>query len=200
LGMGTWLAVDHQRLVFVFGILAAPIVSRLLAASWNNYNADEDRPLLNAIFLAASLLAVFWGFPSHQYLAAQVDQHSPVRAVEFMQTHHVSGPMLNEYAYGGYLIWAAPDRPVFIDGRGDIFEWVGIFREFAGWATLQSDPNQLLDKYGINFCLLSRNSPMAHVLSLLRNWKVAYSDNLAVIFTRVSSGSDISQTSGTSGA
>jgi len=192
--IGTWLAVDHQRLVFVFGILAAPVVSRLLSASWDNYNAEEDRPLLNAAFLAASLLAVFWGFPSYRYLAAQVDQHSPVRAVEFMQSHHLSGPMLNEYVYGGYLIWAAPDHPVFIDGRGDIFEWAGIFREFAGWATLQNDPNQLLDKYGINFCLLSRDSPMAHVLSLLRNWKVAYSDNMAVIFMRVSSGPNISQT------
>lgn len=194
LGMGTWLAVDHQRLVFIFGILAAPVVSRLLSASWDNYNAEEDRPLLNAAFLAASLLAVFWGFPSYRYLVAQVEQHSPVRAVEFMETHHLSGPMLNEYVYGGYLISSAPNYPVFIDGRGDIFEWSGIFSEFTEWATLQNDPNQLLDKYGINFCLLSRNSPMAHVLSLLRNWKVSYSDNVAVIFMRVSSGPDIPQT------
>lgn len=197
LGMGTWLAVDHQRLVFVFGILAAPVVSRLLSASSDSDNAEGDRPLLNAMFLAASLLVVVWGFPSHRYLAAQVDQHSPVRAIEFMQTHHLSGPILNEYAYGGYLIWAAPDRPVFIDGRGDVFEWSGIFRQFSGWATLQSDPNQLLDDYRINTCLLSRDSPMSHVLLLLRNWKVAYSDNLAVVFTRVSSGPDISHTSET---
>ena len=31
--------------------------------------------------------------------------------------------MLNEYVYGGYLIWAAPENPVFVDGRADIFEW-----------------------------------------------------------------------------
>jgi hypothetical protein len=111
-----------------------------------------------------------------------------------METHRLSGPMLNEYVYGGYLISSAPNYPVFIDGRGDIFEWSGIFSEFAEWATLQNDPNKLLDKYGINFCLLSRNSPMAHVLSLLRNWKVSYSDNVAVIFMRVSSGPDIPQT------
>lgn len=192
--IGTWLAVDHQRLVFVFGILAAPVLSRLFSASWDTYAAEQDRPLLNAVFLAASLLAAFWGFPSYRYLATQVDQHSPVRAIEFIQTHHLSGHMLNEYVYGGYLIWAAPDHPVFIDGRSDVFEWTGVFSKFAGWATLQSDPNQLLDTYGISFCLLARNSPMVHVLSLLHNWKVAYSDNVAVIFVRVPFGPDISQT------
>ena len=35
----------------------------------------------------------------------------------------------------GYLIWAMPEHPVFIDGRGDVFGWSGVFDEFAKWAT-----------------------------------------------------------------
>jgi hypothetical protein len=121
-------------------------------------------------------------------LAAQVEQKSPVKAVEFMQAHHLSGNMLNEYVFGGYLIWAAPEDPVFIDGRGDVFEWTGVLGEFGKWATLESDPNALLDKYRISFCLLSRSSPMARVLRLLPNWKTVYADNLSVIVMRTDAG------------
>jgi hypothetical protein len=189
LAMGTWLAAGHQRMVFVFGILAAPIVSRLLSFSWENYDAKQDRPLINALFLAASLSAAFWGFPSPQYLASQAEQESPVKAVEFLKSHHLSGNMLNEYVYGGYLIWAAPEHPVFVDGRADVFDWTGVLGEFGKWATLQSDPNELLDKYQVNFCLLGRDSPMARVLPLLPGWKTVYSDNLAVIVMRTAAGS-----------
>ena len=94
--------------------------------------------------------------------------------------------MLNDYTYGGYLIWAAPEHPVFVDGRSDVFEWTGVLAEFGRWAMLQSDPNTLLDKYNISFCVLARTSPMAHVLPLLPNWKTIYSDNMSTIFLRTS--------------
>jgi hypothetical protein len=35
LSAGTWLAVSHRRLVFVFGILAAPVLSRVLSDFWD---------------------------------------------------------------------------------------------------------------------------------------------------------------------
>jgi hypothetical protein len=104
--------------------------------------------------------------------------------VDFIKSHHLYGPMLNEYVYGGYLIWAAPEYPVFVDGRADIYEWAGVLGDYGSWATLQSDPNSLLDKYRVNFCLLTSESPMAHVMPLLHKWKNVYSDGNSVIFVR----------------
>lgn len=184
LGMGAWLALSHQRMAFVFGILAAPVVSRLLSKSWDNYEAAMDRIGPNAIFIAISVVAVYLAFPSRPNLANQVDNGSPVEAVEFIKAHHLSGNMLNTFVDGGYLIWALPEHPVFLDGRADIFEWTGVLREFGEWAMLQSDPNWLLDKYHIDFCLLQRGAPMAHVLPLMHNWKEVYSDKSSVIFER----------------
>ncbi|HEX4021274.1 MAG TPA: hypothetical protein VHX63_09035 [Acidobacteriaceae bacterium] len=184
LALGTWLAASHQRMLFVFGILAAPTLSRLLSNSWDSYNAEQDRPLPNAVLIVVSLLIVFWAFPKRSYLTTQVIDGNPVKAVQFIQDHHLSGNMLNDYVYGGYLIWAAPDHPVFIDGRADVFEWAGVLSEFGKWATLQSDPNTLLDKYNVDFCLLARKSPMTRVLPLLHNWKNVYSDNNSEIFVR----------------
>jgi hypothetical protein len=187
LSLGTWLAASHQRMVFVFGILAAPIFSRLLSTAWDNYEARTDSPLPNALLIAAALAVAFWGFPNRQSLSRQVEAKSPVDAVAFIHSHHLSGRMLNDYVYGGYLIWAAPEHPVFVDGRADVFEWTGVLDEFGKWAMLQSDPNTLLEKYKIDFCLLAQQSPMVRVLPLLGKWKVVYSDNQSVIFMRTRS-------------
>ena len=185
LALGTWLAASHRRLLFPFGILAAPILSRLLANSWDEYTAEQDRPLPNAVLITLSLLIAFWAFPSRQNLTKQVEEHSPVKAVEFIKTHNLSGPMVNEWVDGGYLIWAAPEHPVFIDGRADVFEWTGVLTEYGKWAMLQSPPAALLDKYNIGFCLLARESPMAFVLPLFPDWRSVYSDDNYVIFVRV---------------
>jgi hypothetical protein len=183
--LGIGLAANHRRMVFVFGILAAPILSRLLAPLWDGYHAEEDRALPNAVLIAASLLIAFWSFPSLQNLTRQVDDGNPVKAVDFMKTHHLSGRMLNDYTYGGYLIWAAPEHPVFVYGGADLVDWAGVVDEFGKWATLQSDPSALLDKYGVDFCLLAQQSPMVRVLPLLNRWKAIYTDNRSVIFMRV---------------
>jgi hypothetical protein len=184
LAIGTWMAVSHMRMLFLFGMLAAPVLSRQLATSWEGYDAETDRIWPNAVMIGASLLAIFLAFPGSRNLEEQVENQSPQKAVEFIKANHLSGPMLNDYAFGGYLIWTAPEYPVFIDGRTDIYEWSGVLGEFGRWATLQSAPNALLQKYRIGFCLLNRQSPMAHVLPLLHEWKMVYADNNSVIFVR----------------
>lgn len=184
LGMGAWSALSHRRMCFAFGIFAAPIVSRLLSDAWDSYDAAKDRVAPNAVFIVLAAAAVFLAFPSRASLVKQVDDGNPVKAVEFIRAHHLTGNMLNTYLYGGYLIWAMPEHPVFIDGRSDLYEWAGVFGQYGEWATIQSGPNALLNKYDVSFCLLDRASPMVHVLPLLPNWKQVYSDKSSEVFVR----------------
>jgi hypothetical protein len=182
LAAGTWLALSHQRMVFVFGILAAPILCRLLSSYWDGYEPEHDRPIANAIFIVTAILIAVAAFPSRASLRDQVRKNNPAGAVDYVRTHHLNGNMLNDWTYGGYLLWAMPEHPDFIDGRGDAFDAVGVVKDFAAWATLESDPRQLLNKYQIGFCLLAPSSPMSHVLPLLHDWTTAYSDPQAIIF------------------
>ena len=186
LAAGTWLAVSHQRMLFVFGILAAPVLSRLLAPFWEGFDSAQDLPVANAGMIALSVLIVYLAFPSRTNIKKQIEKNSPAKAVAFLESNHFAGNMLNDYTDGGYLIWAAPTHPVFIDGRAEIYEWAGVLREYGQWAMLQSNPNTLPDKYRVNFCLLARNSPMARVLPFLPGWQEVYSDDHSVIFKRVS--------------
>ncbi len=184
LAIGAWLAVSHLRMTIVFGILAAPILCRQLSTAWSSYRPDNDRPWPNSLILAASLLAAWIAFPNSLNLQNQVEEMSPVKAVEFIRANRLPGPMLNDYNFGGYLIWALPEHPVFIDGRADLYEWSGLLGEFGSWATLHSDPNLLLQKYQVGFCLLTSHSPMVRVLPRLPGWKLVYSDHNSVIFVR----------------
>jgi hypothetical protein len=59
-----------------------------------------------------------------------------------------------------------------------------VLLEFGEWATLQADPQALLRKYGINFCLLQADTPTVQVLKLLPEWQNVYSDDHSVIFVR----------------
>jgi hypothetical protein len=182
--LGSAMAVRHVRMLFVFGILVAPVVSRQLAKWWDSYDFARDRRSPNVAMIALSLVIVWFAFPSSRQLQAQVRSGNPIGAVEFIQREGLSGRMLNDYNYGGYLIWALPQKKVFVDGRADVYEWTGVLQDFADWATLQVDPNVLLEKYGIDFCLLTRHSPMSKVLPYLPGWKKAYSDDDSVVFVR----------------
>jgi hypothetical protein len=92
--------------------------------------------------------------------------------------------MLNSYDDGGYLIWAAPERKVFADGRGDVYEWTGVLSDYLKFAQLRENPRFLLDKYRIDYCLLNRDSPISRVMQLLPGWKSVYSDDMSVVFVR----------------
>lgn len=187
LAAAIWFAVHHERMTFVFGILVAPTVCRLLSTTWDNYDPKKDRWLPNAAIITLSLFTVVWMFPSRRVLAQQVEASSPVKAVEFIKAQHLSGNMLNEYAYGGYLIWAAPDHPVFIDGRGDIFEWTGVLGDYGKFIMMQDDPNEVLNKYNIRFCLLDKGESVVKLLPLLHGWKTIYSDSVSVVLARTKS-------------
>jgi len=184
---GAWLAIGHLRMLAIFGILVAPTLSRQLAKVWENYEPEKDRIPPNAMFIGLSLVAVLLAFPSRQNLDAQVETVSPVKALQYIKANRLSGPMLNDYTYGGYLIWAAPEYPVMMDGRTDLYEWSGFLAEYARWAQLEEDPNLLLRKYNVNFCLLSTQSQMINVVPLLPGWKLVYSDDLARVFVKTPS-------------
>jgi hypothetical protein len=77
-----------------------------------------------------------------------------------------------------------PQEKVFVDGRSDVFDWTGVLAEYGRWATLEEDPQLLLNKYGIRLCILTKNSPVGHVMEYLPGWRKAYGDNVAVVFVR----------------
>ena len=176
------MAFQHFRMLFLFGIVIAPILCRLLRSDYEN--PGQDHPGANAFLIFASLTVMAVIFPDAPALQAQVNSTSPAAAVEYIRHAGLAGPMLNDYRFGGYLIWALPQEKVFIDGRTDVFDWTGVMDEYGRWATLNEAPPELLKKYGIRLCLLSAQAPMARVMPYLPGWRKSYADSVAVVFVR----------------
>jgi hypothetical protein len=183
------LAVQHQRMLFLFGIMVAPFVCRVLANTVEGYHPHRDLPVANAVSIGIGLLVMAFTFPSPAELDRQARMSSPVAAVEFIRHAHLKGPMLNDYGMGGYLIWALPEEKVFVDGRGDVYDWTGVLEAFQRWALLEEDPQLLLNRYHIGFCILASGSPMSRVIPYLPGWRKAYTDSRASVFVRQSPGS-----------
>jgi hypothetical protein len=183
-----YFAVRHERMEFLFGMVAAPILCRLLADAWDRYDPGTDRIVPNAVLMLVAAAAVVLAFPSSRALALQVNKANPVKALEFLERSGLSGRMLNDYTYGGYLIWAAPERLVFIDGRADVYEPAGVLADYMRFMALDADPQYLLNKYRIDYCLFSPEEQIGRVLPLIPGWTRIYSDEKAVVFARSGAG------------
>ena len=93
--------------------------------------------------------------------------------------------MLNDYTYGGYLIWQlGVQQKVFIDGRTDLYEYSGVFQDYVRIVNLDPDALSLLGKYDIQSCLIKRDSAFATLLAASPEWKQTYADDLSAIFVR----------------
>ena len=186
----TYLAVQHTRMLFVFGIVAAPLVTRVLVDLRSWPPPKRDHMPSNAVLLVLCASACWAMFPSQNELQRRVASNFPVAAVDYMRANKLQGPILNDYVWGGFLVWHAPEYKVFIDGFGDVFEWNGVLQKYRRWAEVQTDPAQLLDEYKIQLCILPSDALEANVMPHLRGWKTAYKDSVSVVFTRTAAQTD----------
>lgn len=106
----------------------------------------------------------------------------PWQAIEYLNTARPPGPLFNSYNWGGALIFAAPDFPVFIDGRTDLYG--DFLHTYISTAQAQGDWRGTLDEYGIRVVLIETGSGLDAALQRETGWTRAYADDLAVMYTR----------------
>ena len=90
--------------------------------------------------------------------------------------------MFNSYNWGGYLMFAAPQYPVFIDGRTDLY---GEFlRTYLDAATADDNWRDILRDYDIHLVVVEKSSGLDLALREEAGWTLQYTDDLAVIYTK----------------
>jgi len=181
---GIVMACLHVRFVLLFVPFFAPLLAMMLARWIPGYYRAKDKFALNAILMAGMALAIIWHFPSRSDLEENVQRVFPSRAVNYLRSHPLQGPLFNTYGYGGYLIAYLPEQKVFIDGRGDLYELGGAFSDYLQATNLKPAAFFVLKSYGIRACILERGEPLAVVLDNHPDWKRVYSDDTSVILIR----------------
>ncbi|MGQ9710119.1 MAG: hypothetical protein ACUVXE_06565 [Anaerolineae bacterium] len=177
------------RAIGVYAIVTAPVVARTLAGVIGPLPVDRwrarsiPRPavrrLVNASFilvLAAAVVARAVALSS----PALVEKSYPTGAVTWLKTHRPEGRLFNSYNWGGYLLWALPEYPVFVDGRADLYGdevlsqwWQVVNGEPEGW--------DVLERWDVRLILLEPDWPVVQELPA-RGWRELYRDETAVVF------------------
>jgi len=162
------------------------------AAQWFKWANREEQPILirlrkgiNLFLVAVLFLAgigKLYAVTQPLMMSRYLNDTYPVKGMAWLSENLSEGNLLNEYEWGGYLLWSYPTTPVFVDGRTDLYG-----DEILGdWITLvQAGDNyqQLLNRYKITTVMLRPSRPLVKLLAL-ENWKIAYQDKQVVILRR----------------
>lgn len=179
---GLYCGMSYIRFLFLVAILAAPLLTKFLGFI-PAYRPEIDKPLANALIIAAILGFIIGGFPAAASLQKSIDRDYPTEALSYLKAHPPAGPLLNFYLWGGFLEWNNRDIPTFVDSRVDIFEYAGVFKDYIDLLGLKN-PEAVLDKYKIQYVLFPTSEPLSYVLRHDSKWKEVYSDKLATMFER----------------
>ena len=177
-----WVGLSHARFMFFAGLIVVPILAPALRL-FPSYDPELDKRWLNAIVIAGVVAAMVFFFPDEAQLQRKIDTAFPKAALDFMQRQHIDGRLFNQYGWGGYIEWHAPEIKPGIDGRADIFVYNGVFADFLDAMALKRS-FATLDKYRIDYVLIQPKEPMAYLLRQSPAWRRIYSDNVAVLFQR----------------
>ncbi len=128
------------------------------------------------------LLAGYWHYADTDgNVRATLEERYPAKAVAFVREQGCRGPLYNAFDWGGYLIWELPELPVAMDGRTNLHGDARIARAQASWLGQpgwEDDPE--LAAAGVVIADVS--APLASLLRLDPRFRVAYEDNVAVVF------------------
>jgi len=107
----------------------------------------------------------------------------PVAAVDHLRESGFvpPGPVYNEFIWGGYLLYAWPEIPVFIDGQTD-FYGEELTREYRDIRFIKPGWQELLAKRKVEWILVPPDSPLAGALDLLEDWDLSYLDDTAAMY------------------
>jgi hypothetical protein len=196
LSAGTaFMALLAGRNISVFAVVATPVLTEHLDAvlterGWQIRPVRRMTPRmarLNALLVGVVLIGaaakVLVVLDNKTVLQAQEDL-LPVKAADYIRSAHPGGPMFNSYNWGGYLMFALPDYPVFVDGRTDLYGDTFLTDDYLKPATGDPSWRDVFQRYGINLVVVEKDSGLARALRSEPGWKLDYEDKMAAIFTQ----------------
>jgi hypothetical protein len=177
-----YFALTQVRNADLLAILTPLYLAAPLARQFRSRTEDDIAGPAHGLNLALGVIIVATVLAQFRDVQP-ARRNTPVTAVASTGLAH-AGPVLNDYAFGGYLMFAG--IPTFIDGRSELYGGPFIERYNRGLALVDLDGFfNLLDQYKIEATLLEPNTPAVALLDRLPGWRRVYSDDVAVVHKRL---------------
>jgi hypothetical protein len=178
-----WLGLSAQRHMPYFALAATPYIAGGLSELWWRWRPASrftlPRPVV--VGVGAGLVAMVAASVATAPFAPIETQYPTAARAKLAET---SGNLLNEYDWGGYLIWRVPERPVFIDGRLFLF-LPDVLTDYEEMVFMRPGWHDQLDRHAIAQVLLRPDRPLAVALRDM-GWTVVSEDASAVLLQRPS--------------
>lgn len=190
-----YATLKTQRNAILFALVTVPLVATYFqiwfettrfGKSFGRFSSDLNPRLAVLLVLAFLLpLALFAGKLKTRVYATPTQEvlGVPVRAVEYLKQNGVAGNTITvPNVWGAYLLWAAPNNPVYIDGRDvypDTFvkEYVDIYKGRLDW-------RRAFDEKRVQIVLIEPDTLLARELGDSPGWEKIYQDDMSVVFRR----------------
>ena len=173
----------YGRFLLFAGIILCPLFAEDISGLGRD-NPAKERPFLNLAIMAGVLAFAAATLPPVPSLTAKMDQEYPAQAVVWLRGHPLDGQLLNDFNWGGYLIWNLPETPVALDTRTDVFEETGLLAQYIDILGLKKSPDTFAGGH-FRYVLFPSDAPLVTLLRVTPGWKVLYEDKTATLLGRV---------------
>ena len=175
----THLALQHSRHQMLLGISGTLLIAPFLAKAWP---AKDAKPQPLFALAAAALLIV--AVTARALLPAPRgdDAVTPAAAMAYVPRFEREMPVLNDYAFGGYLIWTGT-RP-FIDSRADLYGSEFLSNYAALTAPDKDALASTLAYYHVRWTIFAADAPVVKLLDAMPGWHRLYGDHIAVVHVK----------------
>ncbi|HEU4367474.1 MAG TPA: hypothetical protein VFV05_04490 [Methylomirabilota bacterium] len=199
------LGFSAARFVFLFELVAAPILARHLVLVAASARSGLSRRLVlagaaAALAFAVTTVAVTAGGrgPFHDAQKARGlgvnERWVPEGALRYLDTHGVEGRLFNAFHFGGYITWRDfPRRVPMVDGRG--FVAPSLLEEIHFARVYPRHLERLQAHYGLEAAVMDYPSyagdaveevigPDADTALASPAWALVYWDDVALVYVR----------------
>lgn len=180
---GLFVSFRSQRDIWFVTIAAVVAIAQL----WPGKSSDRFVPTWKQIAAIVLILPVLIGFSmrrmgfSEALLQQKVAEKLPVAAASVVEHRGYSGPLYNQFEWGGYLIWRLQTLPVAIDGRSNIYGVEKTIRSLKVWS---GTPDWAADSElaASRLVIAERDKPLSSLLKLDPRFELVYEDQVALVF------------------
>ena len=181
--LGALVAFRSRRDVWFLVLVAIWIISDCLRASFKGscQRWNTSQIVVSAMAVACAIYFVgLWRGLSEGHLRTAVETKFPVRAVEYIKANQFSGPLFNDFTWGGFLSWSLREISPSIDGRTNLYgdkvveRSVNTWEGQPGW---NADPDLLRAK----LIIANRAAPLTSLLRVQARYEAVYEDDVAVV-------------------
>jgi len=190
-----YATLKTQRNAIILALVSAPLFANyfqicLDSTRFGKYfgaartSANQRLAVLFTIGMLLPLAAFAIKLKSTVYSApTQESLRVPVKAVEYLKQNGITGNTFTApNVWGAYLLWAAPQNPVYIDGR-DVYPDTFV-KEFVDILFGRVDWRGPFDQRGVKIVLIEPDTLLARELGESPAWEKIYQDNMSLMFRR----------------